>query len=984
MFRSRLRTSVAVWLLACALPAAEFRGVVRFGGLPLPGASVTASRGGQTFTTVTGAQGAFEFPDLADGNWTLQVEMQLFATEKRDVSAGPVEFEMNLLPEDRMANIVAPPVAKPVAAAEPVKRGRKQQPAATNTKGEFQRTDVTAARTAPTTEAAPSEATLAEFSKRAADGLLINGSVNNGALTPFAQLPAFGNHRRGQRSMYNGNLGVILNHAAFDARSFSLTGQDTPKPAYSRVQGLASFGGPIKIPRLIERNGPNVMLNYQWTRNSNANVRTGLMPTAEQRNGVLPGGLIPASQINPQAKALLDLYPLPNFSGNSRYNYQIPLISGMHQDDLQTRIMKQRKKEFFSGSFAWQNTRTDNTNLFGFLDTSRNTGMNSTANWRHGFSPRTLLNFGIQFSRQSMALTPFFANRRNVSGEAGISGGNQDPINWGPPAIVFSSGIDTLNDAPYSRRHNQTISTVMDGYANRGRHNITYGYTHRWQQFNVFSQQDARGTLGFTGGAPLEDFARFLRGAPDTSSIAFGNADKYLRASVNESFANDDFRINPGLTLNYGVRWEYWTPMREKYGRLVNLDIAPGFASATPVIAAQSQAASIRPDRNNISPRLGLSWRPMAASSLVIRAGYGIYYDTSVYQPIAMQMAQQSPLSKSLRVSNTPQTPLTLANGFPAVAASTANTFAVDPAFRIGYAQNWQIAVQRDLPAGLQSTITYAGSKGTRSQQQFLPNTFPAGALHPCALCPSGFTYLASNGNATRNSAQVQLRRRLRSGFTAQVQYTYANSMDNATLGGRGEGAALIAQDWLSLASERAHSNFHQRHLTTGMIQYTSGMGLRGGALANGWQAKLLKEWTFGSTVNAGSGLPLTPVFPAPVRGTGVAGSIRPDYTGTPLYEAPAGFFLNPAAYAAPVSGRWGNAGRNSITGPSQFVLNASLARTFRSTDRISADLRFDASNALNKVTYTSWNAVAGNAQFGLPVSANNMRTMQMTVRVRF
>jgi hypothetical protein len=273
----------------------------------------------------------------------------------------------------------------------------------------------------------------------------------------------------------------------------------------------------------------------------------------------------------------------------------------------------------------------------------------------------------------------------------------------------------------------------------------------------------------------------------------------------------------------------------------------------------------------------------------------------------------------------------------------------------------------------------YSGNKGTRAQQQFLPNTFPGGAVSP-----SGFTYLTSNGNSVRHAAQVQLRRRLRGGLTASLHYTLARSIDDAALGGRNQGGNLIAQNWLDLRAERALSNFDQRHLLAAAVQYTTGMGLHGGAPANGWVAALLREWTFGSQVNAGSGFPLTPVYAHPVRGTGVTGSIRPDYTGAPLYDAPPGLFLNPEAYVSPAPGHWGNAGRNSIAGPLQFALNASLGRTLRSSERVSLDLRIDASNALNHVTYTRWNTSAGNAQFGLPVAATAMRTVQATIRMRF
>src|SRR4029078_13390544 len=123
----------------------------------------------------------------------------------------------------------------------------------------------------------------------------------------------------------------------------------------------------------------------------------------------------------------------------------------------------------------------------------------------------------------------------------------------------------------------------------------------------------------------------------------------------------------------------------------------------------------------------------------------------------------------------------------------------------------------------------------------------------------------------------------------------------------------------------------------------TTGMGLRGGSLLSGWRGAAFKEWTGSTQINAGTRPPLTPVYLVAVQGTGFTGPIRPDYTGKPVYDAPSGLFLNPAAYAAPAAGRWGNAGRNTITGPDQFTLNASMARTFRLNDRYSADVRIDA-----------------------------------------
>ena len=140
----------------------------------------------------------------------------------------------------------------------------------------------------------------------------------------------------------------------------------------------------------------------------------------------------------------------------------------------------------------------------------------------------------------------------------------------------------------------------------------------------------------------------------------------------------------------------------ERYGRMVNLDIVNGFAAEAPVIgysptgplsAEHYPGSLVRPDKTGFQPRIAFAWHPILASSLTIRGGYGVYYDTSVYTSIAFRMLQQSPLSKSLSVQNSLAYPLTLANGFNAVPGITPNTFAVDPNFRVGYAQNFQLSV---------------------------------------------------------------------------------------------------------------------------------------------------------------------------------------------------------------------------------------------------------------------------------------------------
>ncbi len=409
----------------------------------------------------------------------------------------------------------------------------------------------------------------------------------------------------------------------------------------------------------------------------------------------------------------------------------------------------------------------------------------------------------------------------------------------------------------------------------------------------------------------------------------------------------------PILTINAGARWEYGAPMTELKDRLVNLDVAPGFAQVAPVLASNpvgsltgqkypelSRAARLTLASSHASD---VSWRPIPASTIVIRAGYGVYHDTSVYLTPMLQLAQQAPLSKSVKEQNSSACPLTLANGFTQCGTTTPDTFGIDPNFRVGYAQTWQVAIQRDLPWALQMTATYLGVKGTHGVQEFLPNSYPFGGANPCPGLPSWIRLRNHPAEIPRASpARLQLRRRLRAGFAASLLYTYSKSIDDdAMLGGQGHQSSASQTEFSSglplllppqtrrsrrtgstLKAERSLSSFDQRHLLNLQAQYTTGQGLEGGTLLGGWRGRILKEWTLLTQLNVGTGLPETPIFPSTVPGTGWIGPLRPSLTGAPIYAGQNGAHINAAAFAAPAAGAWGTAGRNSITGPNQFSLD--------------------------------------------------------------
>ena len=1005
---------VAVLLAASgAAWGSEFHGIVSVGGVPVPGATVTVTQGGKKYVTVTDTQGFYSIPDLADGAASVDVTMTGFAELKQDVTIAAdgalAKLELKQMSLDEMRAALKPVMSAPYTEVQ-AKAEVKVTAVAPKPK-----VDAAAANNAPTP--VPDDA-----SQRATDGLLVNGSVNNAATSQFSLAQRFGNTASG-KSLYTFSLNARVENSALDAKSYSLTGFDTSKPQTNQLTGGFALQGPIKIPHVL-RNGPTLFVGYQRVENSVAITTPGLVPDAAERSGNFSNEVNAAGQkivvynpatglpyandtvpVSAQAQALLNLYPLPNVSGNAQYNYQVPLVTDTHVDALNSNVNKTigRKNNIY-GSFAAQSARTSYENLLGFVDATSGLGLNAQANWSHTYNAHLRMNLSYQFSRQSNRLTPFWQNRANVSGNAGITGNDQLSTYWGPPTLNFSGGTTSLTDGNSSLTRNETNGYSYVVRWNHFAHNVTGGVDLRRQEFNYLSQHNPRGTFNFSGAATASstvagsgsDLADFLIGTPDASAIAFGNADKYLRQTAYDAYLTDDWRVNPTLTINAGIRYEYGSPVTEIKDRLVNLDVASGFAAVAPVLASSPKGtltgtnyptSLTRPDRAGIEPRIGLSWRPIPGSSTVVSAGYGITYDTSVYTGIALNMAQQAPLSKSLTVQNSAACPLTLANGFNSCATTTAQTFGVDPNFRVGYVQTWNLKVQRDLPWSLQMMAMYLGNKGSHGVQLFLPNTSPVGATAICATCPNGFEYLGSGGDSTRESGQFQLRRRLKSGLTASVLYTYSKSLDDdSALGGQGAAtlsSATIAQDWRNLRGERGLSTFDQRNLVSIGMQYTTGMGKGGGSLLSGWRGRVYKEWTFQTQIDAGSGRPETPLEGATLV-SGYSAFVRPNVTGAPLYAGTSGRHLNAAAYAAPAIGQWGNARRDSITGPGQFTMNAALVRTFRLPDKMNLDMQIAATNPLNHVTYSNWYTNVNSTQFGLPAAANTMRSVQTSLRLRF
>ncbi len=1046
---------VALLLSAPWLEAAEQTGTVTSRNLPIPGATVLASRDGAKVVTYTNENGGYRFPDLAPGEWTIEISAFGFAPSTRTINVGaggePVAWNLTLEPE-------SPPAATPATAPQPP--NQQQQPE------RFQR--VLTNRTAQQemlarVEAAPLATESSSFQslrQDANESFLVSGSLSRGlgmaemgvapgmgspggpgGMMQESTVPGFdqgnanqpsgepgmegpgtrgpggpgggppmrgggfrgpggrggagGRGMRGGRPDWMGRRGVgafgnrrppgagairgqaffALSNSAFDASPYSLTGQTVDKPSYARSRFGIGLGGQLRIPKLIDSPNTFFFLNYSGTRSRSQYSRFGIVPTEAERQGdfsastvrgapavvydpstsqPFAGNQIPSARLSTASTALAGYYPLPNMPGSIQ-NYYFATSYPNSNDNFSARLNHSlNSKNRLNGSFSLQRRASDAYQLLGFRDDTSGRGQRTDLGWTYVFTSTLINNLRLDFSRNRADTLPYFAYGTDVAGELGIQGTSRDPANYGPPDLSFTN-FSSLADANLSRRTDQ--STGIDNGVTwvRGKHNLSFGFSYRRTLANQLSDTNGRGSYSFSGlvtsafddqGNPLSgtgyDFADFLLGFPQSSTIRYGTPSTYFRGAMYGAYAQDDWRVGSNLSVNVGLRYDYAQPTYEKYDREANLDIAPGFTAVSVVTADGTgpytgayPRALIDPDKNNVAPRIGIAWRPFGKATTQIRSGYGIYYNGSIYNQLASRLAQQPPFAYSNTLNTSIDSPLTILDGFlssPSLAEIT-NTYAVDRGYRTGYAQTWNLSVQQNLPWALVLEVGYLGTKGTRLDIQRLPNQAAPGSpadsedrrLIGNAV---GFTFESAEGNSIYHAGQFRLMRRFRRGIAFNALYTWSKSIDNvSTYGG---GRTVVVQNDKDLAAERGLSSFDQRQTLSLNFNLTSPVGLRGTRPAEGLAGTLLKDWTLNGGITVQSGTPFTALVlgnRSDAGGTGVVGSARADATGLPV-TAGSGFF-NTLAFAVPAAGAFGDAARNTIPGPGSFALNASLGRSF-------------------------------------------------------
>jgi hypothetical protein len=577
-------------------------------------------------------------------------------------------------------------------------------------------------------------------------------------------------------------------------------------------------------------------------------------------------------------------------------------------------------------------------------------------------------------------------------------------LNWGPPSLGFTN-FAGLSDGTASLGRSQTSAVTATLMWVHAKHNMSWGAGFRRQQNNTDSDPNGRGSFTFNGYSTSKlvanpatgalqvapgtgfDMADFLLGTPYRATAGYGVPSLYFRGSVWNLYYQDDWRLTTRFSVTFGLRWDYQTPVSEVHNQLVNMAFtAPWFTAYQTVQPGQANCpagavcsgALINPDKNNISPRLGLAWRPSGKRSTVVRAGWGLYYNSSVYATVASRMAQQPPLATVDNLYLTDCPLLTMATAFSAPCAGATNTarntFAVDPNYKNGYAQQWTLSVQQNLPFSFQGQVAYQGTKGTNLERQLSPWVVAPGAAP--APYQSGFSYVTTGDNSIYNAVSANLTRRFRGGLMAMASYQFAKQIDGGS----------TAQNWLNFRPERAVTGAPQTLNIN--FNYSTGQGRRGGGMVSGWKGVLLKDWGIGSSISMGTGSFLT-VNAGGASGANKGGGNRADATGLPAMDisgAPAGetWLFNQNAFTVPVAGTWGNSGRDVIRGPFRIGVNGSANRTFRIGERLRMTFNMQANNVLNAVVVTGWNTSLTSNTYGQVSGVGGMRSVSSGLRVNF
>ncbi len=804
-------------------------------------------------------------------------------------------------------------------------------------------------------------------------------------------------------------------NSAIDAQPYALRGQPEAQPASGTNRfGLTFISAPY-LPRLTKPSGKDtIFLTLSGQRNSNPISEYATVPTDAERAGNIPGLAAPITPVLP-ATALLKYYPEPNLPGDTQ-NYRLFTTAQTNSTQAGVRYMRglgahgtpfgafggrgggggrrsqaQGLRQSINFNYNWSHSAQDDVNLFPALGGKGSTDFDSLqAGYTIGYNKLTSI-FNANWNRSQSQTTNFFTNGTDIATETGILGPDGTPLNssalnYGLPNLVLNQFTRLTQQQP-SFSVAQTISASETLSWIHGKHNIRFGGDYRRVHHDFLGGSNSTGTFYFTGAYTGSSLGDFLLGEAQETTIDAAIAKSYLRENVFDLYAQDDWRARSNLTLNYGVRYEFFAPYTEKYNHLAIVDTNPagGFTQAAEVEAGSPAPFSgnlpdslVYPFRLGVAPRIGLALR--LPKQTVIRAGFGMNFTNSQYAGFATIMAHQPPFANEQTNQSAAAGTLTLADGFPA--PNSVGNYALDPHYHLPYVEVWNIDIQKTLPWGIVMNADYNGSKGNHLDITSAPGRAPDGTSYSGAQ----FNYEQSVAFSKSNAGTLRVNKRLSGGVALGANYQYSHSIDDA--GSVGGTSTMVAQNWQDLLAEEANSSFDIRHKVSGTYLYELPFGQDKHWLTTGTAAHIFEGFSVSGSFTFATGASLTPRYAASAADVarGTAGSLRPDRVPGVSLTAGGGSqaeWFNTAAFAPP-AGPYGTASRNSIPGPGTVENNMSLSKTVQLGETRSMEFRATANNVFNTVQYSGVDTSVDSLTFGQVTSAGTMRAFNFMARFRF
>lgn len=816
---------------------------------------------------------------------------------------------------------------------------------------------------------------------------------------------------------FHGTLFAFNRNRVTAAKNFFATGLE--KPAFNRNEYGGSFGGPIVKNKLF------FFGTYEGLQMRSSATYLVAMPTAALKAGNFAGlpairdpfsngapfanNQIPTSRIHSTANELMRFTSEPNTAGTGAAglgnNFAVNVPSQEFNDRYTIRTdyeLSSRDRISFryfqvaNGPYMQASNGTDKFGNWGGNGTGTK---NAIASYTRILSPTLIAESRFGFQHANLYRQP--------------QNSDYDPSKYIPNLIspieglgglptVTITGFRGFDDKPGSADRMRRYEFFQNLTWSRTRHTVKAGFDFsRASAFNLANTTPFRGSFRFDGRYSGHAWSDFLLGASSLTGRASKNS---LFEPVNNrwsAFIQDDWKVNQRLTVNIGLRYDFYGLFFNSMGDLSNFDPSlgkvvllsgtpdPRLMAQLPIVDGKelglNQSNYLNNDRNNFAPRIGIAYRPFGGTRFVIRAAYGIYYnDGGGYTFLGVPSNPPFIVSETFEPAAGTVPSLTWDNPFPGVGTIPSSprvaSWARDRV--TPYQQQWNFTLEGEVVRNTSLRVSYLGNLGLHLDRI---NTLNEPRMAPGAVQPrrpyqpfGAINYQETSRNSILHAMQIGVIRRHSNGLSFQVEYQFNRALGENTF-------SAGPMDNTNYRLDRGNLDYVRRHVVTANYVYDLPFGKGRTFLAGSPRIvnKLVSGWQLSGITSIGTGEPFSVTFTSTTLGWT---SNRADIVGDPnAAERSIAQWFNPAAFATPAPFTFGNSSRNLLFGPGYFNCDAGLLKIAPVTERMTLEVRAEAFNLPNRANFglpASDISVANT--IGRITSAADARTFQFGARLRF